>query len=33
MSPVAFFRKIFPAQLTAFTTQSSIGTLPVTTGS
>ncbi|MDA0158948.1 dicarboxylate/amino acid:cation symporter [Solirubrobacter ginsenosidimutans] len=28
---VAFFRKIFPAQLTAFTTQSSIGTLPVTT--
>jgi len=29
---VAFFRKIFPAQLTAFTTQSSIGTLPVTTG-
>ena len=31
VSPVAFFRKIFPAQLTAFTTQSSIGTLPVTT--
>lgn len=30
--PVAeFFRKIFPAQLTAFTTQSSVGTLPVTT--
>ncbi|WP_445148673.1 dicarboxylate/amino acid:cation symporter [Baekduia sp. Peel2402] len=29
---VAFFRKIFPAQLTAFSTQSSIGTLPVTTG-
>ena len=28
---VAFFRKIFPAQLTAFTTQSSLGTLPVTT--
>ena len=28
---VEFFRKIFPAQLTAFTTQSSIGTLPVTT--
>jgi Na+/H+-dicarboxylate symporter len=27
----AFFRKIFPAQLTAFTTQSSVGTLPVTT--
>ncbi|MDA0180346.1 cation:dicarboxylase symporter family transporter, partial [Solirubrobacter phytolaccae] len=32
VSPVAFFRKIFPAQMTAFTTQSSIGTLPVTTG-
>jgi uncharacterized protein len=29
---IAFFRKIFPAQLTAFTTQSSVGTLPVTTG-
>ncbi|MDO9355063.1 MAG: dicarboxylate/amino acid:cation symporter [Solirubrobacteraceae bacterium] len=30
--PVAqFFRKIAPAQLTAFTTQSSVGTLPVTT--
>ena len=28
---VPFFRKIFPAQLTAFTTQSSAGTLPVTT--
>ncbi len=28
---VAFFRKIFPAQLTAFSTQSSIGSLPVTT--
>ncbi|MEH3055034.1 MAG: dicarboxylate/amino acid:cation symporter [Patulibacter minatonensis] len=28
---VAFFKKIFPAQLTAFTTQSSVGTLPVTT--
>jgi Na+/H+-dicarboxylate symporter len=28
---VTFFRKIFPAQLTAFSTQSSIGTLPVTT--
>jgi Na+/H+-dicarboxylate symporter len=26
-----FFRKIFPAQLTAFSTQSSVGTLPVTT--
>lgn len=31
VSPVQFFRKIAPAQLTAFTTQSSIGTLPVTT--
>jgi len=28
---VPFFKKIFPAQLTAFSTQSSIGTLPVTT--
>jgi Na+/H+-dicarboxylate symporter len=28
---IAFFRKIFPAQLTAFTTQSSVGSLPVTT--
>lgn len=27
----AFFKKIFPAQLTAFSTQSSVGTLPVTT--
>ena len=25
-----FFRKIFPAQVTAFSTQSSVGTLPVT---
>ncbi|MFO6451159.1 MULTISPECIES: dicarboxylate/amino acid:cation symporter [unclassified Aeromicrobium] len=31
VSPLAFFRKIFPAQSTAFTTQSSAGTLPVTT--
>ena len=31
VSPVKFFRKIFPAQVTAFTTQSSVGTLPVTT--
>ena len=31
VSPTAFFRKVFPAQLTAFTTQSSVGTLPVTT--
>lgn len=33
VSPIAFFRKIYPAQLTAFTTQSSLGTLPVTTDS
>jgi uncharacterized protein len=32
VKPTTFFRKIFPAQLTAFTTQSSAGTLPVTTG-
>ncbi len=31
VDPVRFFRKIAPAQLTAFTTQSSAGTLPVTT--
>ncbi len=31
VSPVKFFRKILPAQITAFTTQSSVGTLPVTT--
>jgi uncharacterized protein len=31
VGPFAFFRKIFPAQLTALTTQSSVGTLPVTT--
>lgn len=31
VSPVRFFRKIAPAQLTAFTTQSSAGTLPLTT--
>jgi Na+/H+-dicarboxylate symporter len=31
VSPIAFFKKIYPAQLTAFTTQSSLGTLPVTT--
>ena len=31
VSPVAFFRHILPAQLTAFTTQSSAGTLPLTT--
>ncbi|MFC5676840.1 dicarboxylate/amino acid:cation symporter [Aeromicrobium endophyticum] len=31
VSPLAFFRKILPAQVTAFTTHSSVGTLPVTT--
>ncbi len=31
VNPLRFFRKIAPAQLTAFTTQSSAGTLPVTT--
>ncbi len=31
VSPAKFFRKIFPAQVTAFTTQSSVGTLPITT--
>ncbi|MBQ8082216.1 MAG: dicarboxylate/amino acid:cation symporter [Clostridia bacterium] len=30
LSPIRFFRSIFPAQATAFTTQSSVGTLPVT---
>ena len=30
LSPVRFFRKIFPAQVTAFTAQASVGTLPVT---
>ena len=30
VSPIKFFKKIFPAQVTAFTTQSSVGTLPVT---
>lgn len=28
---IGFFRRILPAQITAFTTQSSVGTLPVTT--
>lgn len=32
LNPITFFRKFFPAQLTAFTTQSSAGTLPVSTG-
>ncbi|XBB68709.1 dicarboxylate/amino acid:cation symporter [Nocardioides sp. WV_118_6] len=31
VNPLRFFRKMLPAQLTAFTTQSSAGTLPVTT--
>jgi Na+/H+-dicarboxylate symporter len=31
VAPVAFFRKIFPAQLTGFSTQSSVGSLPITT--
>jgi Na+/H+-dicarboxylate symporter len=31
IKPGAFFRKILPAQLVAFSTQSSVGTLPVTT--
>ncbi len=30
LSPLRFFRAIFPAQAAAFTTQSSVGTLPVT---
>lgn len=30
LNPIIFFKKIFQAQATAFTTQSSIGTLPVT---
>lgn len=32
LSPTKFFRKIADAQITAFTTSSSVGTLPVTTG-
>jgi len=31
VNPLAFFRKFVPAQLTAFSTQSSVGTLPVST--
>jgi uncharacterized protein len=31
VSPWRFFKKIFPAQVTALSTQSSVGTLPVTT--
>lgn len=30
ISPLKFFKGILPAQITAFTTQSSVGTLPVT---
>ena len=30
ISPLKFFKTIVPAQITAFTTQSSVGTLPVT---
>ena len=29
-SPIKFFKGIWPAQVVAFTTQSSFGTLPVT---
>ena len=29
LSPLKFFKKILPAQITAFTTQSSVGTIPV----
>lgn len=31
VSPLAFFKKVVPAQVVAFSTQSSTGTLPVTT--
>ena len=31
LNPFKFFKKTFPAQVTAFTTQSSVGTLPITT--
>ncbi|MDR1068412.1 MAG: dicarboxylate/amino acid:cation symporter [Clostridiales Family XIII bacterium] len=31
LPPLKFFRKIVPAQIVAFSTQSSVGTLPVTT--
>ena len=30
LSPLAFFRKLWPAAVVAFTSQSSIGTIPVT---
>ncbi|SHO44741.1 dicarboxylate/amino acid:cation symporter [Anaerocolumna xylanovorans] len=32
LSPVKFFRKILPAQVVGFSTQSSAGTLPISTG-
>ena len=32
VNPIQFFRKLTPAQYTAFTTQSSVGTLPLTIG-
>lgn len=32
LKPLKFFRKIIPAQIVGFSTQSSAGTLPVTTG-
>jgi Na+/H+-dicarboxylate symporter len=31
LKPIRFFRKIIPAQIVAFSTQASVGTLPVTT--
>lgn len=33
LNPIAFFKGIFPAGLVAFTSQSSVGTIPVTTDS
>jgi Na+/H+-dicarboxylate symporter len=32
ISPIRFFRKILPAQIVGFSTQSSAGTLPISTG-
>lgn len=32
LSPIKFFRKILPAQVVGFSTQSSAGTLPISTG-
>jgi Na+/H+-dicarboxylate symporter len=31
LNPVKFFKKVIPAQIVAFSTQASVGTLPVTT--